>query len=269
MIVLMSVSPARMKSSRNAVASATIASMIGMNIATNVRKTMSSTMIAASRPSSSDVPCSIGGNSASPLYSTVIAGRLDSLPDRVLDGDDGLAILVVDDPVELRLRVRDAAVLGEGVLAERVGDALEAGLVLGRLELRRAEPRDRLLDRGLPLGRVKPLAVRRSEDDVEHAPLLRGELGLDQVGRVLRLRARDLEFVTQAAADRGDEPDQDDDDPEPAQQDAPRVGRARAGPASECAGGEPFVGGAPAVGGNGRVLGHGVSAPMFGSALSA
>jgi hypothetical protein len=45
--------------------------MIGMNAATNVRNTISSTMIAASRPSISDVPCSIGGNSASPLYSTV------------------------------------------------------------------------------------------------------------------------------------------------------------------------------------------------------
>ena len=71
MIVLMSVSPARMNRSRNAVIRATIASTIGMNIATNVRKTTSSTRIAASRPSSSDVPCSTGGNSASPLYSTV------------------------------------------------------------------------------------------------------------------------------------------------------------------------------------------------------
>ena len=69
--VLMSVRPARMNSRRNAVISATIASMIGMSAATNVRKTTSSTMIAASRPSSSEVPCSIGGNSASPLYSTV------------------------------------------------------------------------------------------------------------------------------------------------------------------------------------------------------
>jgi hypothetical protein len=60
-----------MNSSRNAVMSAPIASMIGMNAATNVRKTSRSTISAASRPSSSDVPCSIGGNSASPLYSTV------------------------------------------------------------------------------------------------------------------------------------------------------------------------------------------------------
>ena len=70
-IVLMSVSPARMNSSMNAVASASIASMIGISIATNVLNTTSRTMIAASMPSSSDVPCLIGGNSASPLYSTV------------------------------------------------------------------------------------------------------------------------------------------------------------------------------------------------------
>ena len=70
-IVLMSVRPARMNSSRNAVTSALIASAIGISIAVNVRNTISSTMIAASRPSASEVPCSIGGNSASPLYSTV------------------------------------------------------------------------------------------------------------------------------------------------------------------------------------------------------
>ena len=70
-IVLMSVSPARMYSSRNAVTRALIASAIGISIAVNVRNTSSSTMIAASRPIISDVPCSTGGNSASPLYSTV------------------------------------------------------------------------------------------------------------------------------------------------------------------------------------------------------
>ena len=70
-IVLMSVRPARMKSSRNAVASAVSASAIGIIVATNVRKTMISTISAISRPSSSCVPCSIGGNSASPLNSAV------------------------------------------------------------------------------------------------------------------------------------------------------------------------------------------------------
>ena len=69
-IVLMSVRPARMKSSRNAVMSATSASPIGIAVATSVRNTTSSTISAASRPSSSCVPCSIGGNSASPLNST-------------------------------------------------------------------------------------------------------------------------------------------------------------------------------------------------------
>jgi hypothetical protein len=70
-IVLMSVSPARKKSSRNAVATAISASATGIAAATNVRKTIRSTSTAARRPRSSCVPCSIGGNSASPLNSTV------------------------------------------------------------------------------------------------------------------------------------------------------------------------------------------------------
>ena len=70
-IVLMSVSPARMKSRMNAVASAVSARKIGIIVATKVRKTTSRTISAASKPSSSCGPCLIGGNSASPLYSTV------------------------------------------------------------------------------------------------------------------------------------------------------------------------------------------------------
>ena len=54
----------------NAVPTATIASEIGMAVATSVRKTISSTMNAAMKPSSSWIPCWIGGDSASPLNST-------------------------------------------------------------------------------------------------------------------------------------------------------------------------------------------------------
>ena len=69
--MLMSVSPARMKRRMKAVPTATIASPSGIAAATIVRKTISSTISAASRPRSSCVPCSIGGNSASPLNSTI------------------------------------------------------------------------------------------------------------------------------------------------------------------------------------------------------
>ena len=82
-----------------------------MSIATNVRKTISRTMIAASRPSASEVPCSIGGNSASPLYSTVTPAGCDRVADGVLDGDDRVAVGVLDRLVELRLGVGDPAVL--------------------------------------------------------------------------------------------------------------------------------------------------------------
>ena len=65
------------------------------------------------------------------------AGGLDRLADRLLDGNDRRAILLVDHPVELGLRVRDAPVVGGRVVGERRLDALEAGLVLRRLELGR------------------------------------------------------------------------------------------------------------------------------------
>jgi hypothetical protein len=70
-IVLMSVSPARMNRRRNAVPTATSASAIGIEVATNVRKTIMSTMNAARKPSSSCIPCWMGGASASPLNSAV------------------------------------------------------------------------------------------------------------------------------------------------------------------------------------------------------
>ena len=129
-IVLMSVRPARMKSSRNAVASAVSASAIGIAVATkraeddeqhDERREQAEQLL---RPlldrRELGVAVELDGH----------AGRLDRLADGVLDGDDRLAVLVVDDPVELRLGVGDPAVVGERVLAERVADALDAGLVL-------------------------------------------------------------------------------------------------------------------------------------------
>ena len=84
-------------------------------------------------------------------------GGLDRFADSLLDGHDGLAILLVDHPVELGLRVRDAPVVGDRVLGERRLDALETRGVFGRRELGAAESRDRLVDRLLPLGGVEPL----------------------------------------------------------------------------------------------------------------
>ena len=107
------------------------------------------------------------------------AGRLDRLADSLLDSDDGLAILLVDHAVELRFRISDAPVVGDGVLGEGRLDALETRGVFGRRELGAAESRDRLVDRLLPLGRVEPLPRRGGKDDVQHATLLFGELGFD------------------------------------------------------------------------------------------
>ena len=114
--MLMSVSPARMKSSRNAVPTPTIASAIGIAAATNVRKTISSTMSAASRPSSSCVPCSIGGNSASPLNSTVTPAGSTVSRTASCTATTCARSSVSIVSVELRLGVGDPAVVGERVL---------------------------------------------------------------------------------------------------------------------------------------------------------
>ena len=203
------------------------------------------------------------------------AGRRDRPPDRILDGEDRFAILVVDDPIELGFRVGDAAVVGDCVLAERISHALQAGLVLGRLELGRLETGDRLLDCRLALRRVEPLAHRRREDEVQDAALLGGELRLDQIRRLLSVGPRDLELVAQLTSDRPDQDDQDGDDAEPAEDDAPRMRRAGPRPARQRAGGQTFVGCAAPIRhrfvnvgrrptvpvGSSRVLGH--ACPSF------
>ncbi len=191
--------------------------------------------------------------------------RLDCLPHRVLDVDDGVAVLVVDDPVELRLRIGDPAVLGEGVRCERVGHARESGLVLGRLELGRPELGDRLLDRRLAGRRVETLPLGRREDDVQDAALLRRELGLDQVGRPLCVGARDLELVAKAPADRADEHDQNGDDPHPGADHTPWMGGIRTRPACESAGGQALVSREPL---GARSLGAGRSLGYVGHASS-
>ena len=117
--------------------------------------------------------------------------------------------------VELRFGVGDAAVVGERLVVERVADALDSRRVFGRRELGRLELRDRGVDRRLALRRIESLAFGRGEDEIEHGTLLRGELGLDQIGRALRVGARYLELVLQAAAHRHDERDQCDDDSQP------------------------------------------------------
>ena len=79
------------------------------------------------------------------------------------------------------------------------------------------------------------------------------------------------ELVLQAAADRHEEGDQNDDDAEPAQEDAPRMRRASSVPARKRAGGETFVGREPirrvapvpaVAAGSSVVLGH-RSAPSW------
>ena len=163
--MLMSVRPARMNSSRNAVASAVSASAIGIE--------------RRHERAEDDEQHDDRREQAEQLLRALLdrrelgvavvldrhAGRLDRLADGVLHGDDGVAILLEDDPVELRLRVGDAPVVGERVLAERIADALDPGLVLGRrlnsvrLQLRDRRPRSRPCARACRAAR--PPARRR------------------------------------------------------------------------------------------------------------
>jgi hypothetical protein len=62
-------------------------------------------------------------------------GRRDGLADGLLHRDDRVAVLFVDHAVELGLGIRDAAVVRERVIAERVPDTLDPCLVLAGLEL--------------------------------------------------------------------------------------------------------------------------------------
>jgi hypothetical protein len=116
----------------------------------------------------------------------------------------------------------------------------------GRLELLGLELGDRVFDRSLELRIVESLALGRSEDEVQHAALLGGELGLDQIGGSLRVGARDLELVLQAAADGADEKYERGDDPYPRDHHAPRVRRTRPHPAGERPGRKSLVCGEPA-----------------------
>ncbi len=189
-------------------------------------------------------------------------GGLDRLAYGLLHGLDLRPILRIDHAVELRLRVRDPAVVGEGVLVEGIADAGDAGVPVRRLagggELVGLEFRDRLLDRRPTLRRVEPLAGRCREDEVQDTTLFLDELRLDEVGRPLRVGAGNRELVLQAASDRRNQRDQHDDDPDPGQDDAPRVRGTRPHPARERSGRKPLVCGEPieARVGTRRVLRH-------------
>ena len=185
MIVLMSVSPARMKSRMNAVPTATMRER-DRDRGRDERaeddqqhdergEEAEQLLCALLDRRELGVAVELGGD----------ARRFDRLANSVLHGDDPRSIRRLDDVRELRLRVGDPAVRRRSVCSENGSPTLSiADLVLGRRELGRLELRDRVLDRGLALGRVEPLALGRGEDEVEHRALLGGELRLDEVGRL-------------------------------------------------------------------------------------
>ena len=96
----------------------------------------------------------------------------------------------------------------ERVLAERVADAVDPDLVgVG------ANSDVLSFAIAFAIAALRSGVSRRSPSGaaktrLSTAALLGRELGLDEVGRLLRVRARDLELVLEAAADGGDEDDQ-------------------------------------------------------------
>jgi hypothetical protein len=72
-------------------------------------------------------------------------------------------------------------------------------------------------------------AAGRRQHHAESGALLAAELGGDQVGRLLRVRARDLEVVDQLAVERGVQADQQSEHDEPAPDHALRMARAAPG----------------------------------------
>ena len=143
------------------------------------------------------------GLSASPVNSAWHAGRLADGAELVLDVDDLASAQLEPGLVELRRRRtrsgrrRRAGPVGENGLPTLSMPTLPSC----GLELRRLELGNSCVDRGLALGRVEALALRRGEDEVQHGALLGRELRLDQVGGLLGVGARDLELVLEAAAD--------------------------------------------------------------------
>ena len=134
--MLTSVKPATMKRSMKAVATATIASTIG--ISSRYERSEDEQQHDERHEQAEDL--------LDPLFDRRELGvaveldddprRLDLLAHGVLDGDDRVAVLCLDRLVELRFGVRDSAVIGERLLAERIADALDPGVVLGRARTR-------------------------------------------------------------------------------------------------------------------------------------
>ena len=178
------------------------ASAIGIEVPTNVRKTIRSTRKAAMNPSSSWIPCWIGGDSASPLNSAVTpagftASRTASSTATTWDRS---AVSIVSENCASAYAIRPF--FGERPLRERVADALDPGLAFFDLYSGVLSFADGGKDCGLALGRVETLSGRCREHEVQHGALLGRELRLDEVGGLLRVRPRDLEHVLQCPRPR-------------------------------------------------------------------
>ena len=126
----------------------------------------------------------------------------------VLERDDLAARELEAVLGELHLGVADARVgLREAliVVGERAADIGDVLLLAGQPQ--------RVVEGGPTLRRVELAAVCR-EDDLQDRAVARAELGLEDVCRLLRIRARDHELVLERALERAEREETDQDEQE-------------------------------------------------------
>ena len=210
---------------RNAPITATIAKRSGITVGTSARNSTSRITNATASPMKSLRPCVGGALSASPVNSTWSAGRVADRVQLVFERDDARPRKLEPVPVVLHVEERDAAVVGQliGAGRKRIRDVRRVLGILGERVLRSVAGREHPPDRSGARRCVEALAGRRGDHDAQRGSLLPAELGIDQVDRLLRVRARDLEVVDELAVERRVEPDQHDEDATPRGDHPPRM----------------------------------------------
>ena len=143
----------------------------------------------------------------------------------IFHGDDARPGQLEPGLVVLHVEVGDLATVGQLLRpgAQRVRDRDDIGRVLGEGALRGSARDEHAVNRGGVRFAVERLPVLRRHHDPQRGTLLAAELGGDQVGRLLGVRARDLEVVDQLAVEGCVQPDQDDENRDPREDDAPRM----------------------------------------------
>ena len=230
-IVLKWVSRAARNRIRNAPITATIANESGITVGTSARNSTIRMKKAATRPMMSLRPCVGGALSASPVNSiwmpagSPIARSWSSSATMSARSSWNPVLSYCTSKNATRPSPEswpDPGASGLVISATSFGSSASAccdACPATSIFLIAAESRSR----------VEPAPVLGREHHPQGGALVATELRLDQVGRLLRVRARDLEVVDQLAVERRVQPDQEDEHDRPAPDHPPRVARTTAG----------------------------------------